>query len=145
MVVTMELCTPSFDQSSNCNKRNGQTNSAALRDESLKWNLSFALLRCCTANLTSAYTQKLSAAGRYCSASCSLLSTCSPLQREWGFPTFWQHKEPQSTISLLSFSWAYTGLWPEAGSLNTSLVQVAPLRSCLFQKVFIPPLNLSIV
>lgn len=99
----MELCTPSFDHSSIHYKRNGQTNRPALRDESLKLNLSFALLRCGTANLISAYTQKLPTAGRYCPASCSLPSTCSLLQEEWGYPTFWQHKEPQSKISPLSF------------------------------------------
>lgn len=83
----MELRVPSFDQSGIHNKRNGHTNGAAPRDDSLKRSVSFALLRCCAANLISACTQKPST-GKYCPVSCSRPSACSGYRSNEVSPLF---------------------------------------------------------
>lgn len=109
----MQLCISSFDQNSIHNKRNGHSNSAALEYMSLKWNVSFALLGCCAADLVLACVQEPSTKDEYCKLPAAFhqpAPVCSGngLSSPFGGTCCLRAK----FLPFSSFSWAFTRIWP---------------------------------
>lgn len=135
----MQLHISSFDQNSIHNKRNGCFNSAALKYMSLKWNVSFALLGCCAANLALACVQEPSAKDEYCKHSADFrrpAPVCSGNELSPLFGGTCCLKTKFLTFS--SFSWAFTGIWPVKIRPSTGSPTHWLSASCWFSFEHIP-------